>query len=130
MEPAFRVRERIRVRRSAPVPSRGHDGLPLPLADLQVLVMGGATPQFVRRWMGELSRLLGQRGRPIFSITGRRCRITWGRASGWRSGVESAYHPRAWVERELVPHLELLRVIEGGAPGMPGQDLYVVRKAG
>jgi SAM-dependent methyltransferase len=97
-----------------------------------------------RPWLTELHRVLRRGGWLIVSVHGahylprldaaERARfaagelvVRWEDAAG--SNLCAAYHPRPYVERELLaPGFELAEFVEEGAKGNPFQDLYVLRK--
>lgn len=97
-----------------------------------------------RPWLTELHRVLRPGGWLIVSVHGahylprlddaERARfaagelvVRWEDAAG--SNLCAAYHPRPYVERELLgAGFELAEFVEEGAKGNPFQDLYVLRK--
>jgi hypothetical protein len=44
------------------------------------------------------------------------------------SNLCSAFHPEDWVRETLVPELEVLELVRGGAPGLGVHDIWTVRK--
>jgi SAM-dependent methyltransferase len=92
-------------------------------------------------WMGEFARVLRPGGRLLVTVHGRatiphmlagereqfergEAVVRYGNAPG--SNLCVTYHPRSWFEANLTAGLDLLTVIEGGAPGLGSHDIYVL----
>ena len=95
------------------------------------------------RWMAELARVVEPGGRIVFSTHGDATRdqmepsveerydrgefaVRFAGRPG--SNLCSAFHPEPWVRETLVPELEVLDLVRGGAPGLGVHDIWTVRK--
>jgi SAM-dependent methyltransferase len=122
---------------------------PLPYADASFdlvyaySVFTHLTEPLQHRWMRELVRVIEPGGRIIFSTHGDATRETMEPAVGERydrgelavrfagtpgSNLCSAFHPEEWVRNRLVPELEVLDLVKGGAPGLGLHDIWTVAK--
>jgi SAM-dependent methyltransferase len=101
------------------------------------------TVEMQRPWLDELLRVIRPGGHLLFSTHGdfylpslrpeERGAFTAGRlvvryedAAG--TNLCAAFHPRAYVERELLAGVTLVDLVPEGAKGNPRQDLYLVRR--
>lgn len=122
---------------------------PLPYADeafdlvYAYSVFTHLTEPLQYRWMNELVRVVEPGGRIIFSTHGDATRdqmeptveerydrgelaVRFAGTPG--SNLCSAFHPEDWVRGTLVPELEVLDVVRGGAPGLGVHDIWTVSK--
>jgi SAM-dependent methyltransferase len=122
---------------------------PLPYADgtfdliYAYSVFTHLTEPLQHSWMSELVRVLASGGRIIFTTHGDATRdrmeptiaerydrgelaVRFAGTPG--SNLCSAFHPEDWVRRMLVPELEVLEFLPGGAPGLGVHDVWTVRK--
>ena len=101
------------------------------------------TEPLQHRWMAELVRVVEPGGRIVFSTHGDATRdqmepsveerydrgelaVRFAGTPG--SNLCSAFHPERWVREALVPELEVLDLVRGGAPGLGFHDIWTVRK--
>ena len=101
------------------------------------------TEPLQHRWMAELVRVVESGGRIVFSTHGDATRgqmeptveeqfdqgelaVRFAGTPG--SNLCSAFHPESWVRESLVPDLEVLDLVRGGAPGLGVHDIWTVRK--
>ena len=101
------------------------------------------TEPLQHRWMSELVRVVEPGGRIVFSTHGDATRdqmepsvearydrgelaVRFAGTPG--SNLCSAFHPEEWVRGTLVPELEVLDLVRGGAPGLGVHDIWTVRK--
>jgi SAM-dependent methyltransferase len=101
------------------------------------------TEPLQHRWMAELVRVVESGGRIVFSTHGDAARDQMEPSVAERydrgelavrfagtpgSNLCSAFHPEDWVRETLVPELEVLDLVRGGAPGLGVHDIWTVRK--
>jgi SAM-dependent methyltransferase len=100
------------------------------------------TEDMQRPWLNELLRVIRPGGHLLFSTHGDfyipslqpaereafaagKLVVRYEGAAG--TNLCAAFHPRAYVERELLSDLALVDMVPEGAKGNPRQDLYLVR---
>jgi SAM-dependent methyltransferase len=101
------------------------------------------TETLQHRWMSELVRVVEPGGRIVFSTHGDAARDQMEPSVAERydrgelavrfagtpgSNLCSAFHPESWVRETLVPELEVLDLVRGGAPGLGVHDIWTVQK--
>ena len=101
------------------------------------------TEPLQHRWMSELVRVVEPGGRIVLSTHGDATRdqmepsvearydrgefaVRFAATPG--SNLCSAFHPEGWVREVLVPGLEVLDLVRGGAPGLGIHDIWTVGK--
>lgn len=101
------------------------------------------TEEMQRPWLDELMRVIRPGGHLLFSTHGDfyipslrpeerdafargRLVVRYEDAAG--TNLCATFHPRSYVERELLAGLTVVDMIPEGAKGNPRQDLYLVRK--
>jgi SAM-dependent methyltransferase len=122
---------------------------PLPLDDGQFDLVYGLSVfthlplRLQHAWMAELRRVVRPGGFVLFTAHGHHYLdrlheaerqqflagelvVRWEQVAG--TNLCAAYHPQAWVQRELARDLELVEFVPEGAQGNPHQDLYLLRR--
>jgi SAM-dependent methyltransferase len=138
-------------RRALPFARFTNNGLrpPLPFPDARfdfayaLSVFTHLPPELERTWMAELRRVVRPGGYLLITTHGEHfmALLTAAERDGFLAGravvrcsevagtnLCVAYHPAAYVRRELASRFEVVEEIPEGARGNPGQDVYLLRR--